>query len=170
MPTSFPTSNTSPDPGQGGSAVTSPTNTGHASTSSVAIGDDIGVVQDKTCIWQSFSAVSGQVLSATLKITHTSTGLVSGASASNQFVLEYSLNGGGSWSTVVSRVNMASSQGPTVFSVALSPSQNLSQVRVRDFIRATAVTSGDTATATVTISDIQIEVLVSQERGVMISG
>jgi hypothetical protein len=162
-----PTSNTSPDPGQGGNAVNSPSNTGHASTSCIAIGDDIGASEEKSCIWTSIASISGVIISKTLKITHTSSGGIGGASATNQFTLEYSLNGGGSWNTAVSRINMTTSQGPTVFSVALSVGQDLTQVQVRDFIQATAFFSGDSASASATISDIQVEV-VTQDAQVIV--
>jgi hypothetical protein len=157
--TSIPTLNTTPDPGQGGNAVTAPSNTGHANTTVSATGDGIGVSDQKSCIWTGFTSVPGTPVTKTLKITHTSQGSVSGASASNLFRLEYSLNGGGAWSTAVSRINMTTSQGPTVFSVALPVGQDLTQVRVRDFIQATALTIGHNAAADATISDIQIEVV-----------
>lgn len=157
--TSIPTSNTTPDPGQGGTAVTTPSNTGHANTACSAVGDGVGVSQEKSCLWAGFTNVSGTPITKTLKITHTSNGSVSGASATNQFTLDYSLNGGGAWSSAVSRVNMTTSQGPTVFSVALPVGQDLTQVQVRDFIQATALTIGHNAAADATISDIQIEVV-----------
>ncbi len=157
--TSIPTSNTTPDPGQGGTAVTTPSNTGHANTACSAVGDGVGVSQEKSCLWTGFTNVSGTPIAKTLKITHTSNGSVSGASATNQFTLDYSLNGGGAWSSAVSRVNMTTSQGPTVFSVALPVGQDLTQVQVRDFIQATALTIGHNAAADATISDIQIEVV-----------
>jgi hypothetical protein len=164
-----PTSNTTPDPVQGGLAVTIPSNTGHANTSVSAAGDDLGVSQEKSCIWQGFAAApSGTKVSVTLKITHTSQGSISGFSATNQFRLEYSLNGGGAWSIAVLRINMTTSQGPTVFSVALPLSQDLTQVKVRDFIQATALNIGHSAAADATISDIKIEVVTSED--VVVSG
>lgn len=152
------TANTTPDPDLLGDAVTTPTNTGHAATTSSANGDGIGDEEVKSCNWSGVANVFGPKSAVTLKITHTSNGTRSGASAANQFTLEYSLNGGGSWNTAVSRSNMTSSQGPTVFSVGLSTSQDLTQVKVRDFIQASAFTVGHSATATATISDIQVEV------------
>jgi hypothetical protein len=156
-----PTSRTTPDPAQGGTAVTGPTNTGHSGSSCVATGDDIGVSEEKSCIWQGFGAApAGTKTAITLKVTHTSSGGVSGGTATNQFQLEYSLNGGAGWNTAVSRINMTTSQGPTVFSVSLPLSQDLTQVRVRDFIQASAVSAGHNASASATISDIQIEIVV----------
>lgn len=158
-----PTSNQSADPGQGGAAVTSPTNTGHASTSTSCGGelcDDF-----KTCIWTGFQTVDGSPISKTLKITHTSNGSLSGVTASNTFTLEYSLNGGGAWVTAVSRSDFTTSQGPTVFSVALPVGQDLTQVQVRDLIRSvTDSLLGHTATASATIADIQIEVVTQDSR------
>jgi len=162
-----PTSNTSPDPAQGGVAVTTPSNTGHASTTCNAVGDGIGVSEEKSCIWTGIPSVSGGIISKTLKITHTSNGTRSGGTATNQFSLDYSLNGGGSWNPAVSRINMTSSQGPTVFSVALPVDQDLTQVQVRDFIQATAFTIGHSASATVTISDIQVEI-VTQDQTIIV--
>jgi hypothetical protein len=162
--TRIPTSNTSPDPAQGGLAVTTPSNTGHASTTASAAGDGIGVSEEKSCIWQGFPAApAGTKTAIALKITHTSNGTRSGATATNQFRLEYSLNGGGAWNTAVSRINMTSAQGPTEFSVALPLSQDLTQVQVRDFMQATALTIGHSASAIVTISDIKIEVTTADD-------
>lgn len=163
------TSRTTPDPGQGGIAVTGPTDTGHASTTSSAAGDGIGVSEEKSCIWSGIGNVSGVIISKKLKITHTSNGTISGGTATNQFTLDYSLNGGGAWSSAVSRINMTTSQGPTVFSVDLPVGQDLTQIRVRDFIQATALSVGHSATAIVTISDIQVEV-VTADAGVVTFG
>ena len=153
-----PAANESPDTGQGGLAVATPTNTGHASTSSSANGDDVGVTQTKTCRWSAFPAVAGQVAAVTLKVTHATNGALSGGTATNSFALEYSTNGGGAWNTAVSRTNYGTAEGPTTFSVGLSVGQDLTAVQVRDNITAAAVASGDSASATATISAIQIEV------------
>lgn len=157
--TKTPTSNTTPDPAQGGLAVTTPSNTGHASSSVSASGDDVGAQEKKTCIWSGFAQVSGGTRTLVqLKVTHTSNGSRVGVTGTNQFNLEYSLNGGGAWNTIVSRNNMTSSQGPTVATVTLPTSQDLSQVQVRDLIQADALSVGHSATASATISDIKIEV------------
>src|SRR5262245_28889893 len=66
------TSNTTPDAGQGGLAVTSPSNTGHASSTAAASG--ILDSQQRTCIWSGFGSVPGQITAITLKIDHTSSG------------------------------------------------------------------------------------------------
>lgn len=167
MATVNPTANASPDAGLGGSAVTTPSNTGHASTSCSAAGDDVGVVETKSCGWSGFSNPGGGRLAVTLQLTHTSNGTVSGATALNAFQVEYSVNNGSSWTVAVSRGNMSSAAGPTVFSAALSTSQDLSLVKVRDSIEASAVASGDAATASATVADIQI-VLVLDNGQVMV--
>lgn len=156
----IPTSNQTPDAGQPGTAgVSSPSNTGHASTSASAVFVLVPATDSRSCRWSGFPAEpGGQIISKTLKITHTSSGGLSGGTPGNAFTLEYSLNGGGSWLTAVSRTNFTASQGPTVFSVALGVGQDLTQVQVRDFISASASLEGDSADATVTISDISIEV------------
>jgi hypothetical protein len=154
-----PTSNTTPDPGQGGLAVTSPTNTGHALSTAVAT--DAADSQQRTCIWSGFANVGGRRSSVILKIDHTSTGVKIGVGASNSFTLDYSVNNGGAWTNAVTRNNMTSSQGPTTFSVALSVGQDLSQVKVRDSMSAATSSNGETANATVTIANIKIEVLTA---------
>lgn len=159
-----PTSNTTPDPGQGGSAVTTPSNTGHASTLSEASGDDVGVTETKTCIWSGVQSVGGFVTSVTLKMTHTSDGTRTGISGTNRFLLQYSLDGGSNWTTAVSRTNMTSSAGPTEFSAALSVSQDLTQLRARDLIEASAIAVGHDATASATISDIKVEVITADSQ------
>jgi hypothetical protein len=119
----------------------------------------VPATDSRSCRWSGFPAApAGQIISNRLKITHTSSGALSAGTPSNQFRLEYSLNGGGSWNSAVSRSNFTALQGPTVFSVALSAGQDLTQVQVRDFIEATASAEGDSASALVTISDIEIEV------------
>lgn len=157
-----PTSNTTPDQG-GTNAVTSPTNTGHASSQATAA--DLADSEALSCRWQSFPAgPGGQISSVTLKVDHTSSGSLTGVGANNAFTLEYSTNGGGAWNGAVSRTHFTASQGPTTFSVALPVAQDLTQVRVRDVISASTVSNGETATCTATIANIKIEVQTSGGR------
>lgn len=151
-----PTAFTSPDGGFGGDPVTSPTNTGHAATE--AFNENGDPTTTKSCRWHTFQLPIGQKKSVTLKVTHTSSGTLSGVGANNQFDLEYSLNGGGAWISIVSRSNFTVSQGPTTFSVSLSLSQDISQVMVRDRVAADTNDPGESASATATISGISIEV------------
>src|SRR6266545_1672486 len=149
--TLVPTSNTSPDPGQGGLTVTSPTNTGHSSSTAVA--SDLSDSQQRSCIWSGFAATNRQNLSVTLKIDHTSSGGRTGIGANNSFTLDYSLNNGGAWTNAVTRERYSGSQGPTTFSVALSAGQDLTQVQVRDSMQASTVSDGESADATATIAN-----------------
>src|SRR5262249_17063437 len=120
-----------------------------------------------SCIWQGFGTVSGQIISKTLKVDHTSSGALTGIGANNAFTLEYSLNGGGSWNTAVSRAHFTASQGPTTFSVALPVTQDLTQVRVRDTISASTGSAREAATCSVTIANIKIEVSTANPSPVM---
>jgi hypothetical protein len=83
---------------------------------------------------------------------------LTGIGANNAFTLDYSLNGGGAWTNIVTRTHFTASQGPTTFSVGLSVSQDLTQVSVRDSITATTVSNGESADATATIANIKIEI------------
>lgn len=154
---SQPTNNQTPDATLGGLAVTSPTNTGHASTGTSASG---GASQNKSCRWFAFQSVLGQKTAITLKIDHTSSGTLVGAGASNAFTLSYSLNGGGSWTNAVVRTNFTSAQGPTTFSVALSVGQDISQVQVRTFYQTSTASELETASVTAAISNIKLEVAI----------
>lgn len=157
--TKNPTAFQSPDPGQGGDAVSTPSNTGHASTTSTGTGSGVNSEQ-KTCAWSGFQNVGGQIKSVTLKFEHTSSGTLNGANAVNNFTVEYHLSGGGvmGWVTAVQRLSFTAAQGPVTFSVPLDITQDLTQVRVRDSILATATLPGQSATCTATVSNVRIEV------------
>lgn len=162
-----PTANTTPDPGQGGSlAVTSPTNTGHASSSSVS--SDLADADSLSCRWSAFLAPTGPISTVTLKADHTSSGALSGIGANNSFTLDYSTNNGSSWTNAVSRTHFTASQGPTTVSVSLSATQDLTQVRVRDTIATSTVSNGESATCTVTIANIKIEVVTADVGAVVV--
>lgn len=150
-----PTANESPDAGQGGQSVDLPTNTGHGN--SIASASN-GSSQQKSCRWSGFQAVSGQIKSVTLKVTHGSDGSLSGAGAANLFRIEYSLNNGVNWLSAVLRSDFTTVAGDT-FAVALSTTQDLSQVQVRDFLESSTVDPGTSATAGADVSDIKIEVV-----------
>jgi hypothetical protein len=156
--TKQPTSNTTPDATLGGLAVTTPSNTGHASTVTSASG--AGGSGEKSCLWSGFTAASGTIVSVTLKIDHLSAGSITGGS-SNSLLLEYSLNAGGSWTTAVTRSNFTASQGTSTFSASLSVGQTLSDVRVRVDYLCDSNDPGDAASITATISNIRIEVVTS---------
>lgn len=143
-----PTSNTTPDPAQGGNAVTGNTNTGHGSTTVTSS----GAADVKTCLWTSFQSVSGQIKSITLKVGWSESGGV-GAGGSSEFKVEYSLNGGSTWSVLFDHLDIISPDSGTA-QVDLSATQDISQVRVRDNLTAIIDASFNGA-----VSDIRLEVV-----------
>lgn len=160
-----PTANQSPDATLGGLAVTSPTNTGHAS--STASCSDAGGSQSKSCRWFTFPAFTGLKKSVTLKFDHTTDGALSGPGASNSYQVDYSVNGGSNWTNAVLRQNYAGAQGPTTASVTLSATQDLTAVQVRDFFAVSTTDAGESASATATIANVKLEV-VTAEVGVLV--
>ena len=154
--TSNPSSNTNPDP-SGGLAVTSASNTGHGSTTSTASGGTNS--QTKSCRWTAFPAGASNPVSVTLKVDYLRNGTLSdgGVDTYNQLLIEYSINGGSGWNTLLNHEFVTSSSSGTA-SVALSKTQDLTQVQVRDSLTATK-TGGLSATMVATISAIRLEVL-----------
>jgi len=149
-----PTAFESPDATLSGSAVDTPSNTGHAETiTTESAGDSL----TKSCRWHTFQTASGARTALALKITHTSSGALAGPTPANTFRLQYTVNGGGAWITAVERLNFTAAQGPTVFSVALTTTQDISQVQVRVLYQVTTVDPADIATITATIASIQLE-------------
>lgn len=158
------TANTTPDPGLGGAAVTTPSNTGHASSSAIAVG---AASQTKSCRWSGFpSDPTVNRTAVTLKVTSTRDGSLSdgGVVTSNQFLIEYSLNGGGAWTTIRNETQLNTALGPDTDSVTLPLGQDLTQVMVRDKMFASSV-AGESAVMTATVSGIQIEVTTSDAQG-----
>lgn len=186
-----PTSNQTPDPGQGGSAVTGNTNTGHASTTSFATRDTNGTTtQIKTCIWTALQAVSGLITAINLKFTweiHLSTNANTTAvgdqsDALAQVAIQYSTNGGGAWNNQVVKTVTSSAvdgstdsdsldEGPTNETVSIPLSsggvpQDISQIQIRDSIKAevtiSEVSAADgTGSSDATISNIRVEITLS---------
>lgn len=158
----IPTANESPDSSQivGDLAVTSPTNTGHASTQALA--DVPSETETRTCRWFTFQNLAGGIrTSVKLKVTHTCNGNSSGAPINSNFVkIEYSTDNGSNWTTLFSRLDFNTSEGPTTEEVSLSLTQDLTQVQVRSQVNAAAASSPP-VNATLTISNIKIEVTVN---------
>lgn len=162
-----PTSNTTPDAGQGGIAVTGNSNTGHGSTtaSQAALG-----TQTKSCIWTTFPSFGGQIVSITLKFDWSEDGsvIVGTGSASNSFRVQYSVNGGGAWNTVFDHGDVVS---PTTSSsqVSITLPQDITQIQVRDRLQATATAdASDSASITASISNIRVEVVAQDASPVVI--
>ena len=161
-----PTSNTTPDPAQGGLAVTGNINTGHGATTAAAATG----TQSKTCIWTGFPLVAGQLKSITLKFDWSEDGLVNigTGSATNAFIVQYSLNGGGVWNSAFTHADVVSPNSGSS-SIVISPPQNTSQIQVRDKMTATATADlSDNASITASISNIRIEVVTSDAPPVII--
>jgi len=145
-----PTSNTSPDAGQGGSAVTTPTNTGHAASTASASN---GASDLKTCKWTTFPGPPVPPTALTLKVDWSESGSTSGAP--NQFECDYSLNGGSSW-TILFQHGSVNAPNSGTATASLSAGQNISQVQVRDSLSVVS-SPGTSATVTGTISNVRLE-------------
>jgi len=179
-----PGANQTPDPGQGGLAVSSQTNTGHGSETSSAFRATKGVSsKTKTCLWYSFPGVPGTKTRVTLKFDCTLNASIHvdgyddfvSATAEYDFRIEYSLDNGSTW-TVRSGVSDSvsidglSSDGRSI-NTSGSESVDLpnpgaidiTQIRVRDriFTSAALANSPDgsaSSLATASVSYIRLEV------------
>jgi hypothetical protein len=176
-----PTSTQTPDATLGGLAVTGITATGHGSTVTSSSANGSGSDADeKSARWFGIPAFGGFVIvGKRLKLSWTASGSagalddgIGGSSAGNSsFIIEYSLNGGGSWNLVVT--DDAAAIGPGVPSdsftnnasadIALSVGQDISQIQVRaDYLTSASASGGagntGSGSVTVTVSGIQVEV------------
>jgi len=177
-----PTTNVTPDPGQGGSAVSGISNTGHTATVSAAsiFGDGFDG-QTKTAKWSAFTSISpGQIASIRLKLTWAASGNANAsgggadgsASATSSFAISYSINGGGAWLSVTSSSCTANDPGTPAANflnnssadILLSSAQDLTQVQVRDSISAVASAftgsgsgASSSCSANVSVSSIRLE-------------
>lgn len=149
-------SNTSPDPAQGGNAVTGPANTGHDVTNTFAAFN--GNVT-KSCKWSGFLNPTnpGIKTQVQLKLEYTEDGSINAPGAST-FRLQYSIDGGSNWITIFTHVDVTSPSGTLTETVILDRTQDLTLVQVRD--RMTAAGNGDpggSASLDTSISNIRIE-------------
>ncbi len=149
------TTPTSADPAQGGAAVTGAAAAGHASTLTAQAGTGTTL---KTCHWTGFPAVDGPRLSTVLKVDFSQDGALSdgGALTSNQFTIEYSTNGGGSWNSLRNATQIQALTTGTD-QVSLAVAQDPTQVQVRDAMTASAVI-GESASVTTEVSNIRLEI------------
>jgi hypothetical protein len=151
-----PTANSTPDVGQGGISVTGNSNTGHDSTVTATA----NALVTKSCIWTGFPSVGG-VASARLKFDWTEAGTVNEGTgfATNEFRIQYSLNGGGVWNTAILHNDVIAPNSGS-FDLLLNLPQDISQVQVRDRMQAEASADiSDSANITTTVSNIRIEVV-----------
>jgi hypothetical protein len=123
-----PSANQTPDTTQSGTDIFfNMSNTGHALNNSSAFADEYGsgtLVEDRTCRWVNFQAAPpGTISKITLRLnwTHYSqidNVLPTGAFGGAQTIwkVEYSINGGSSWITLVQRHNQRLNNGSSVLS------------------------------------------------------
>lgn len=187
MAISNPTVNVTPDIGGTGS-VSGISNTGHTSTLSEVSAADGGPgsgennTDTKTARWHTFQSVPGGLISLKLKAEYVLSGSVSASvdsagtsSADIQFLVEYTIDNGSNWLTILNKTRSvsASPSNPddsdsisenTFFEIILNPSQDVSLVQVRDKIQSNAQASAPTfglansnAAVTATISNIRLE-------------
>jgi len=192
-----PTANQSPDPGQGGEAVSSPLNTEHGGTLSSASRTTKGSAsQTKTCLWHSFSGVTGARTRVTLKFDWTLNASVNvsadeaaSADASYDFKIEYSLDNGSTWTvrrgfndsvSIPAGTGGNDGDGIDTFgseSVDLpNPGAiDITQIRIRDRAFASAslrLSSNGSASgrATASVSNIRLEVELLDNTAPVITG
>ena len=169
--------------------ITNISNTGHGSEGVDASAMDIqadlsqNVTQTKSAKWFSFQGgPSVGIIGLKLKFNWTGSGnvdalvSVSGsASARIDFNVDYSIDGGVSWTNAASRSKLVNqsgqgsktdginSDGGSV-EIVLSPSQNISLVQVRDSMQANAAANAPNAVGAYTESDASISASVSSIR------
>ena len=160
-----PTANQTPDATLGGSAVTTPTNLGYANTSLTAVDGE-----NFSASWRGFSfpAIGGPPQSVTLKVDWSHFGSLTGAgSKNNSHKIEYSVNGGGAWTTLLNNVGITSSSNGTATATLTLP-LDATQLQVRSSLSVTTSVAGTTASVTANISQVRIEVVVYDVATVMI--
>src|SRR5215510_4121242 len=149
-PSAYQTPDSGPT-GPIGTAVNSPTNNGHGSTRILT--SSRGVVK-KSCRWSGFQAVSGQIVSITLKVGWNESG--SSGDGDNSFGVEYSLDNGSSWNALFSHIEINAPNSGTA-QVSLPSGQDISRVQVRDILTVLG-TATSSVSVTASVSSIQLEV------------
>jgi hypothetical protein len=177
-----------PDPGRGGEAVSSPSNTGHSSTQSSATQAEIrgSSTQTKTCLWHSFSNVPGTKTRVTLKFDWTLNADIdvyvyntdTGATAEYDSRIEYSLDNGSTWtvrggangSVSIPRGvgeandgNYINTSGSESVDLPNPGAIDITQIRLRDRIFASATIVGGVSGSaysevTASVSNVRLEV------------
>ncbi len=146
--TIYPTAYQSPDPGQGGWAINSPSNTGGSASLSITNGS-----AKETCKWYGFPSVSGQIVSARLKMDWSASGSVNGTmGGGGGFSLAYT--GGSAGASLPS-----SSQSSSV-DFLLPAGQDLTQVQVSMSLNGGAGPN-TTFSGNASVSNIRIEVTIA---------
>lgn len=155
----IPTGHQTPDAGQGGLAADAANNTSGSGGSSLFGDGIIGSSELKSCRWFSLqSPLPSNVKSSTLKFNYAFSGAMSFGAIGNNVRLQYSLNGGSNWITIVEQTNFNGTIGLTTFLLPLSLAQDLTQIQIRVRESADVFNVGETASASFNISDIKVEV------------
>jgi hypothetical protein len=156
-------------------AVTGNSNTGHSSTTAfVTIGSEESSSQMKTCRWFNYSPMQAAnvvisfnwSLSGSLTLTAAAPDTTV---ANASFRVEYSLNGGVSWTTALTRSYTQTTNGTQPIgdsgsvSLPIGSSGNTGVIQIRDRIRADASSTTDptvsaSANITASIDSIQLSV------------
>src|SRR5262249_8860929 len=111
----------------------------------------------QSCIWQGFQFGS-QALSITLKVDWSEKGFLYG-NGFNEFMLEYSLDGGANWSIAFDHYQLGNDQiNFGTFQITLPPSENVSQGRVRHYVVVDGKESPHGAELTASIANTRLEV------------
>jgi YD repeat-containing protein len=131
-----------------GTAIDSPSNTGGSANINITGPGSA----NKTCKWSGFAGVSGQIVSIRLKMGWS----VSVSSGSGGFGIDYSLDGGSSW-TSAAGVSLSNSSQSSSVDVVLPNGQDLTQVQVKMSIGG-GVGPGANFIANASVSNIRIEV------------
>jgi len=146
--TIYPGAYQTPDPGQGGWAINSPSNTGGSASLSITNGS-----AKETCKWYGFPSVSGQIVSARLKMDWSASGSVNGTmGGGGGFSLAYT--GGSAGASLPS-----SSQSSSV-DFLLPAGQDLTQVQVSMSLNGGAGPN-TTFSGNASVSNIRIEVTIA---------
>jgi PA14 domain len=137
--------------------VDSPSNTGFGNSTVSVSGDSF---DRKNCRWYAFQAVSGPVLSITLKFDWSESGSIFGPPwqlGSNNFWVAYSLDGWSTLTTAFDHIDVTSLNSGT-FQISLPPSQDISQIQVYAELTVDGYGLGSGATLTASVSNIRLEV------------
>jgi YD repeat-containing protein len=139
-------------PDSRGGVPSSASNTGGSKSLNIVGGPSSSV--SSTCTWSGFPSVSGQIVSARLKMDWSASGSVSGGGGG--FSLEYSLNNGSSWTSAASIGGSSFSQSSSV-NVLLPAGQNITQVQVRYSVSGGGG-PGASGSVSGSVSNIRLEV------------
>jgi hypothetical protein len=157
--TRTPTSNTTPDPGQGGSAVTGADNNGHGSTT---VSQVVSGTSTKSCVWSGFAAVTQQIKSIKIKFDYTEDGTI--VDGNTSFRVQYSLDGGGAFITIFDHLDVAAPNSANSETTLANPSQDITQIQVRDRLQATSTPDVGGVILTASISNIVVEITLADSQ------